>query len=224
MNLSACSIAGESCAGGLGQCMTIGGPCVCTDPGFEDTGDLKRSTNCAVHVGTYRVLWSMIMAMFASDIVLGLAAVAWMKRKRRQAERSELQTTWFHIMVAVFGLVLAALQFSPSADQLHLRRIGIDPATSFTFAFYILSTYVGALAKPIIKSEVSIARFALVRTHRGLGLFLSKYYSQIIAVFLLVLGISSFAPVVASFIPHLEAEMIMVYGVSYARVLTLCLR
>ena len=210
-----CLNASASCAAGHGRCGAIGGYCICTDPNYEDMGDMKRSTSCAVHVPTFKVLWAMTMAMFASDILLGLAAVMWMKRKRRQAERAELFTTWFLILISMFGLAFAALEFSPTTSvegDVHSRRIGVDGATSIVFALYAMATFTSGLIKPISRSEVSIARFALERTNRGL---LNKYYSKLVTILLGVLSISCFAPVVGAYKPHLEAQMIHVYGVSF---------
>jgi phosphatidylglycerophosphate synthase len=165
---------------------------MCIDPAFENIGDLKRSTGCAVHVPTFEALWGLSLAIFVLNVILGIAAAMYMKRKRHVVERNELAAAWLQILVCALGLTLAALQLSsrPSADgmgTIHSRRLGVDVFTSVVFSMYNLFGYMAGLIKPIAQSEISIAHFVLERSNRRFV----KGYKKMLVVFCALLAVSS---------------------------------
>ena len=207
-----CLAQGDSFGKGFGECSQTNGPCMCYNSEFEDVGDFKRSTGCAVHVPTLKALWGVVIFAVSINVLLGFASLLWMKRKRQRTERSEMIITCCMILVSIFTLILAAFEITGSTpDDLIYRRLGVDPSTSIAFALYNIMGYASLLVKPVSQSEVSIARFAWQRTSRSLA---TKYHKSLIVLFALLLT-ASIAVVVSAYDPSLERAMTQVYGVRF---------
>lgn len=210
MSAESCSETGGACAGGKGVCSGPSGVCLCNNTAYEDTGDLVRSTGCTVHVQTFTALWSIAVCLFAVNAIVGVAAIMCMKRKRRIVQRNDSASAWLQLLVSCLGLILGSLQLSSSPSGIHVRRLGVDPATSMIFMIFVETVHLFNLLRPMARSETSIARFILERSSR----WISAGYKKLVAVSAFILGLASIAPVVSAYHPELEPSMVDLFGVS----------
>lgn len=206
----------QLCADGNGLCNPNGTFCECFDQDYVDVGDFRRSTGCRVNVLAFQILWSFTAVVFSVDILLGMLAIYFMKRKRETSRRFDIFNTCLFMTVAGLALWLCCLQLTSSTvtqlgTEYHVtRRIGIDVSSSLVFGGFNILSYTGALMKPMVKSETSIARFAFERMKRLIAL---SYKPTVVFLFV-CLVLASACPVIAALHPDIEWPITQTYAVS----------